>query len=209
MEALAVAPLITIESLRRAQLRRSYAATFLPPLPRTKFRVNVWATKSPRKWYVFKGLLTGCGEAQPPTPTFDDGGHLRRHWRLLLWENRLPRSRLRLCFVQIVDHLVLCLDRVGCQFARRAFRGRSSRRGPAPSSAKRSSGLRRGQTSRERQPQPIQSSNPSRSEGVTRLGEVRGLSESRLYRAEDGSRAMIVAGFDSVEAHREFLNSAA
>jgi len=46
-------------------------------------------------------------------------------------------------------------------------------------------------------------------EGVTRLGEVRGLSESRLYRAEDGSRAMIVAGFDSVEAHREFLNSAA
>ena len=158
-----MAPLITIESLRRAQLRRSYAATFLPPLPRTKFRVNVRATKSPRKWYVFKGLLTGCREAQPPTPTFDDGGHLRRHWRLLLWENRLPRSRLRLCFVQIVDHLVLCLDRVGCQFARRAFRGRSSRRGPAPSSAKRSSGLRRGQTSRERQPQPIQSSNRSRS----------------------------------------------
>jgi heme-degrading monooxygenase HmoA len=46
-------------------------------------------------------------------------------------------------------------------------------------------------------------------EGVPRLGEVRGLGESRFYRAEDGSRAMIMAGFDSVEAHRAFLNSAA
>jgi heme-degrading monooxygenase HmoA len=46
-------------------------------------------------------------------------------------------------------------------------------------------------------------------EGVARLGDIRGLNESRLYRAEDGSRAMIVAGFDSVEAYREFFNGAA
>jgi heme-degrading monooxygenase HmoA len=46
-------------------------------------------------------------------------------------------------------------------------------------------------------------------EGVARLGEIRGLSESRFYRAEDGSRAILIAGFDSVEAHRAFLNSAA
>ena len=46
-------------------------------------------------------------------------------------------------------------------------------------------------------------------EGVPRLGEIRGLNESRFYRAEDGSRAMILAGFDSVEAHRAFQNSAA
>jgi heme-degrading monooxygenase HmoA len=44
---------------------------------------------------------------------------------------------------------------------------------------------------------------------VPRLGPIPGLNESRLYRAEDGSRAMIMAGFDSVEAHREFQNSAA
>ena len=45
-------------------------------------------------------------------------------------------------------------------------------------------------------------------EGVPRLGDVRGLTVSRLLRSEDGSRAIIMAGFESVEAHREFQNSA-
>jgi len=61
--------LITIESSRRTQLRRFYAATFLAAsttLPRTKFRAKIRIAKSPRKRNVFKGLLTGCGEAQPP-----------------------------------------------------------------------------------------------------------------------------------------------
>ena len=45
--------------------------------------------------------------------------------------------------------------------------------------------------------------------GVPRLGEIRGLRESRLYRAEDGSRAILMAGFDSAEAFRTFQGSAA
>jgi heme-degrading monooxygenase HmoA len=45
-------------------------------------------------------------------------------------------------------------------------------------------------------------------EGVPRLGDVCGLTESRLLRSEDGSRAIIMAGFESIEAHREFQNSA-
>jgi heme-degrading monooxygenase HmoA len=46
-------------------------------------------------------------------------------------------------------------------------------------------------------------------DAIPRLGVIRGLNTSRLYRAEDGSRAIVVAGFDSIEAHREFQNSAA
>jgi heme-degrading monooxygenase HmoA len=44
----------------------------------------------------------------------------------------------------------------------------------------------------------------SQLEGRPSLGQIRGLSTSRLYRAEDGSRAIVVAGFDSVEAYEEF-----
>ena len=46
-------------------------------------------------------------------------------------------------------------------------------------------------------------------DSVPRLGEVRGLNESRFYRAEDGSNAIIMAGFDSVEDFREFQSGAA
>jgi heme-degrading monooxygenase HmoA len=46
-------------------------------------------------------------------------------------------------------------------------------------------------------------------DGVGRLGGIRGLNTSRLFRAEDGSRAILVSGFDSVEAQREFQASAA
>jgi len=46
-------------------------------------------------------------------------------------------------------------------------------------------------------------------EGIPRLGVIGGLNTSRLYRAEDGSRAIVVAGFDSIEAYQEFQNSAA
>jgi heme-degrading monooxygenase HmoA len=46
-------------------------------------------------------------------------------------------------------------------------------------------------------------------DAVPRLGDINGLTESRLFRAEDGSHAIIMAGFESVEAHREFQNSAA
>ncbi len=45
-------------------------------------------------------------------------------------------------------------------------------------------------------------------DAVPRLGEIRGLTQSRWFRAEDGSRAIIMAGFESIEAHREFQNSA-
>ena len=48
---------ITIESLGRSQARRSYAATFLLPLPRTKFRAKIQTTKRPRKWPVFKDFF--------------------------------------------------------------------------------------------------------------------------------------------------------
>jgi hypothetical protein len=44
----------------------------------------------------------------------------------------------------------------------------------------------------------------SQLEGRANLGEIRGLTTSRLYRAEDGSCAILVAGFDSVEVHEEF-----
>ena len=44
-------------------------------------------------------------------------------------------------------------------------------------------------------------------EGVTRMGEIPGLNASRLYQAEDGSRAILVAGFDSLEAHQAFQDS--
>src|SRR5229473_1832251 len=33
--------------------------------------------KKPSKTDVFKGLLIGCGDTQPPIPTFADGSHLR------------------------------------------------------------------------------------------------------------------------------------
>jgi heme-degrading monooxygenase HmoA len=46
-------------------------------------------------------------------------------------------------------------------------------------------------------------------DAVPRLGAIGGLTESRLFRAEDGSRAIIMAGFASIETHREFQNSAA
>lgn len=46
-------------------------------------------------------------------------------------------------------------------------------------------------------------------DGVPRLGEIPGLTESRVFRAEDASRAIIMAGFASVDAHREFQNGAA
>ena len=42
-----------------------------------------------------------------------------------------------------------------------------------------------------------------------RLGQIPGLNESRLYRAEDGSRAIVVAGFDSVETFKQFQHGAA
>ena len=45
-------------------------------------------------------------------------------------------------------------------------------------------------------------------DSVPRLGEVRGLRESRLLGAEDGSHAIIMSGFESAEAHAEFQNSA-
>jgi heme-degrading monooxygenase HmoA len=46
-------------------------------------------------------------------------------------------------------------------------------------------------------------------EGVARLGQIPGLNESRLYRAEDGSRAIVIARFDTIEAYQEFQNGAA
>lgn len=46
-------------------------------------------------------------------------------------------------------------------------------------------------------------------DGVPRLGEVRGLTESRFYRAEDGTNAVLISGFESVEAFRDFQQSAA
>jgi hypothetical protein len=52
-------------------------------LPRKRFRAKFQATKSPRKRYVFNGLLSGCGDTQPPIPTFADGGHLS-HWRVAM-----------------------------------------------------------------------------------------------------------------------------
>jgi heme-degrading monooxygenase HmoA len=45
-------------------------------------------------------------------------------------------------------------------------------------------------------------------DAVTRLGSVPGLNSSRVYRAEDGSRAIVVAGFDSIEAYQEFQSGA-
>jgi hypothetical protein len=58
-------PLITIESSHRGQPRRFYAATFLPPLPRTKSPAKIRVAKSPRKRNIFKGLMSGCGDPQP------------------------------------------------------------------------------------------------------------------------------------------------
>jgi heme-degrading monooxygenase HmoA len=49
----------------------------------------------------------------------------------------------------------------------------------------------------------------SQLEGRPRLGTIRGLNTSRLYRAEDGSRVIVVAEFDSIEAHQEFQKDAA
>ncbi len=46
-------------------------------------------------------------------------------------------------------------------------------------------------------------------DGVPRLGDVRGLIESRLYRAEDGSNAVIVSGFESLDAFQAFQQSTA
>jgi heme-degrading monooxygenase HmoA len=46
-------------------------------------------------------------------------------------------------------------------------------------------------------------------DGVARLGDIPGLGESRLFCSEDGSHAIIMARFESVEAHGEFQNSAA
>ena len=46
-------------------------------------------------------------------------------------------------------------------------------------------------------------------EGVARLGNIVGLNSSHVYRAEDGSRAIVVAGFDSVEAFQAFQSGAA
>lgn len=46
-------------------------------------------------------------------------------------------------------------------------------------------------------------------EGRPRLGDIPGLNTSRLYRAEDGSRAIIIAGFDTPEAFENFQRSAA
>ena len=44
----------------------------------------------------------------------------------------------------------------------------------------------------------------SQLEGRPNLGQIRGLTTSRLYRAEDGSRAIVVAGFESIEAYDDF-----
>ena len=46
-------------------------------------------------------------------------------------------------------------------------------------------------------------------DGLPRLGDIRGLTQSRTFRAEDGSRAILVSGFDSLEAFRDFQNGAA
>jgi hypothetical protein len=75
---------------------------------------------------------------------------------------------------------------------RGTLRSRSSRRGPGPSSAKRSSGLRRGQTSRERQPQPMQSSNRSRSWVSRKMRSsisARHPEASRCQSSRDGARS--------------------
>jgi heme-degrading monooxygenase HmoA len=45
-------------------------------------------------------------------------------------------------------------------------------------------------------------------EGRSRLGQIPGLNTSRLYRAEDGSRVIIVAGFDTPEAFEAFQRGA-
>jgi heme-degrading monooxygenase HmoA len=46
-------------------------------------------------------------------------------------------------------------------------------------------------------------------EGRERLGDIQGLDTSRLYLAEDGSRAIIIAGFDTTEAFDNFQRSPA
>ncbi|HEY4146640.1 antibiotic biosynthesis monooxygenase family protein [Pinirhizobacter sp.] len=43
-------------------------------------------------------------------------------------------------------------------------------------------------------------------DAVPRFGGVDGLSESRLYRAEDGSRAILVARFESIDAFHKLQN---
>jgi len=45
-------------------------------------------------------------------------------------------------------------------------------------------------------------------EGVAQLGDIRGLTASRLFRAEDGTRAIQMAAFESVDAHKQFQQSA-
>jgi heme-degrading monooxygenase HmoA len=44
---------------------------------------------------------------------------------------------------------------------------------------------------------------------VDRLGDVRGLTESRLFRAEDESSLVVISGWESAEAFRDFQNSIA
>ena len=44
--------------------------------------------------------------------------------------------------------------------------------------------------------------------GLPRLGAIRGLNQSRTFRAENGSRAVLMSGFDSLEAFRDFQNGA-
>jgi heme-degrading monooxygenase HmoA len=46
-------------------------------------------------------------------------------------------------------------------------------------------------------------------DAVSRLGEVPGLRESRLFGAEDGSRAIIMAEFDNIASLEAFRDSSA
>jgi heme-degrading monooxygenase HmoA len=46
-------------------------------------------------------------------------------------------------------------------------------------------------------------------DGLPRLGPLPGLTESRLFRAEDGTGAVIMSGYESEEAFRAFQESAA
>jgi heme-degrading monooxygenase HmoA len=46
-------------------------------------------------------------------------------------------------------------------------------------------------------------------EGRPRLGHIPGLNTSRLYRAEDESRVIIIAGFDTPELFEAFQRSTA
>jgi hypothetical protein len=148
-------PLITIESSHRGQPRRFYAATFLPPLPRRfherNFRPKSGQQKALENGCVFKGLMSGCGDTQPPIPTlafssyltgsplrfllfFDslsgEGGALgaqstRRHGLDLIWFFYLTEIRVSQFVSQIVSHTLADF------FGQIGGRAKTRYRGPA------------------------------------------------------------------------------